>query len=99
VAPALDASVSFDGLWLAGKRFAVPATLDQYVEVLGTPSKTIEAGPPAPWGHRNHQIHIFDDLGLYLNEHHVTALIGEVAFVLEPTGEPFPRRLGVHSRD
>lgn len=52
-------------------------------EVLGKPSRIIEAGDkPAPVGHRNNQFHVYDQLGMYLNEHHHTGLIEAVTLVM-----------------
>ena len=40
--------------------------------VLGQPDR-IDTGPvPAPYGHRNNQIHVYDRLGVTFNEHHYT---------------------------
>jgi hypothetical protein len=49
---------------------------------LGKPSRIVAAGPPAPPGHRNSQIHFYDEAGLYLLEHHYTYTVGEIGFVL-----------------
>ena len=56
--------------------------MPEYAAVLETPARTEEPSPPAPYGHRNNQIHLFDDLGLYLIEHHATRLVVAVVFVL-----------------
>lgn len=50
--------------------------------LLGLPDRIEPAGPPAPFGHRNNQIHFYDRLGLYLNEHHYTCLVQAITFVL-----------------
>jgi hypothetical protein len=42
----------------------------------------VEPSPPAPYGHRNNQIHLFDELGVYLIEHHATRMVNAVVFVL-----------------
>lgn len=86
----LNASVSWAGLSLGGKRFVVPTPLSEYAVIIGKPSKTVDPTPPAPYGYRNNQIHVFDELGLYLIEHHATALIDSVVFVLEPVESSFP---------
>ena len=58
--------------------------------LLGEPSRIIAAGRPAPAGHRNNQIHIYDDLGVYITEHHYTFLFTSVIFMLDPSHSPFP---------
>jgi hypothetical protein len=32
--------------------------------VLGEPSRIVDPAAPAPFGHRNNQIHVYDNLGL-----------------------------------
>ena len=54
----------------------------RFHDLLGPPSRIEAMGLPAPIGHRNNQVHFYDDLGLYLNEHHDTFLIQAVTFVL-----------------
>lgn len=71
-------SVSFNGVTL---HCGTP--LDQYRFVLGEPSRTDDLGPPAPFGHRNNQVHFYDDLGVFLAEHHLTRLIEGVGIVLD----------------
>ena len=46
--------------------------INALIEVLGKASRVDGGVTPAPWGHRNNQIHVFDDLGVYVNEHHFT---------------------------
>jgi hypothetical protein len=84
------AIASLDSLMLDGQQFLMPVGLPEFTAILGQPNRTIEPSPPAPYGHRNNHIHLYDHLGLYLNEHHATGLIGEVTFVLDPTEVPFP---------
>jgi hypothetical protein len=78
----VEADVTLDGLVLNGRLFRVPKLPSEYTEVLRTPARILEESQPAPYGHRNNQIHMFDDLGLYLIEHHATRLIDAVVFVL-----------------
>lgn len=85
----LNASVSWDGLVLKGERYSAVFPLGAYEAVLGRPSRTVEPAPPAPYGHRNNQIHVFD-LGLYLIEHHATALVTSAVFVFDPSECAFP---------
>lgn len=84
------AEVSSRGLLLNGELFARTLPLREYEGALGTPSRTIEPGRPAPAGHRNNQVHIFDDSGIYLTEHHASGLIESVNFILDPSESPFP---------
>jgi hypothetical protein len=65
-------------------------------ELLGNPSRIHSAGPPAPYGHRNNQIHVYDSLGLYFNEHHYTqSLIGmSLGFWPAQEGYPFTPAIG-----
>lgn len=69
--------------------------------ILGSPSRVVPAGPTAPAGHRNNHIHIYDDLGMTLNEHHYTYQIQEVDIVLDTTDaihstpRPFAGRLEI----
>jgi hypothetical protein len=62
--------------------------------MLGSPSRVVAAGPPAPAGHRNNHIHIYDDLGIRLNEHHYTFRLQEIAcsFECEEPLYPFTPR-------
>lgn len=41
-------------------------------DILGAPSRTCEPAPAAPPGHRNNQSHVYDTLGIRVNEHHFT---------------------------
>jgi hypothetical protein len=80
--PSVTADVSLDGLLLNGRLFQSPIRPSEYAAVLETPVRVVEPLPPAPYGHRNNQIHLFDELGLYLIEHHATRLVDGVVFVL-----------------
>jgi hypothetical protein len=78
----LTADVALDGLLLNGRLFQLPAQPSEYSAVLQTAARVVEPAPLAPFGHRNNQIHLFDELGLYLIEHHATRLVDAVVFVL-----------------
>jgi hypothetical protein len=78
----LVADVSLDGLLLNGCLFQSPVGLSEFATILAMPHRVVDPSPPAPYGHRNNQIHIFDELGLYLIEHHATRLVDAVVFVL-----------------
>jgi hypothetical protein len=63
--------------------------------VLGIPDRVVDPAPPAPVGHRNNQIHVYDDLGLYFHEHHWTRLAEDLVFAFWPEEECYvftPRR-------
>lgn len=62
----------------------------EFFSLIGTPSRTVAAGSPAPAGHRNPQIHFFDDLGFYANEHHLASTIDAVTFVFWLEESIFP---------
>jgi hypothetical protein len=79
---AVTADASLDGLLLNGRLFQSPVEPTAYAAVLESPARVVEPSPPAPYGHRNNQIHLFDELGLYLIEHHATRLVDAVVFVL-----------------
>lgn len=79
-----------DGLSINGQLFDSKLPLERYQDVLGPPSRIIEAGQPAPYGHRNNHVHVFDSEGIYLTEHHASRLIESVNFIFEPAESPFP---------
>jgi hypothetical protein len=79
---AVTADVSLDGLLINGRLFQSPVRPIEYLALLESPVRVVEPSPPAPYGHRNNQIHLFDQLGLYLIEHHATRLVDAVVFVL-----------------
>ena len=78
----VTADLSLDGLLLNGRLFESPVQPSEYAAVLESPVRVVEPSPPAPYGHRNNQIHLFDEFGLYLIEHHATRLVDGVVFVL-----------------
>jgi hypothetical protein len=59
-----------------------PAAAELYA-VLGEPTRVVSAGGAAPPGLRNNQIHVYDHLGIRLNEHHHTFRIQELACSFE----------------
>lgn len=85
----LTAEVSLSGLNLNGRLFNSPVPPAEYASVLGSTARIIDPSAPAPYGHRNNQIHVFDEDGLYLIEHHATRLIDSVVFVLWLEESPF----------
>jgi hypothetical protein len=86
----VGAVATADGLSINGRLFDSKLPLERYQDVLGPPSRTIDAGPPAPYGHRNNQVLVFDSEGIYLTEHHASRLIESVNFIFDPADSPFP---------
>jgi hypothetical protein len=97
------AAVTLDHLILNGELLVEACPPSLFHNLLGPPSRIVAAGPPAPYGHRNNQIHVYDSLGIFLNEHHHTYAIEAVSFVLWPEEShfallsPFSRRLALGS--
>jgi hypothetical protein len=55
-----------------GLRIETAPPVAELLGVIGTPTR-IDTGPtPAPPGFRNNQQHVFDSLGVHVNEHHHT---------------------------
>jgi hypothetical protein len=55
-----------------GLRIETAPPVAELLRAIGTPSR-IDPGPtPAPPGFRNNQQHVFDPLGVHVNEHHHT---------------------------
>ncbi len=77
----VSAEVSLDGLLLNDRMFRSPVPPSEFAAVLGTPARIADPSPPAPYGHRNNQLYLFDEIGLYLIEHS-TRLVDGVVFVL-----------------
>jgi hypothetical protein len=80
--PNVTAKISLDGLLLNDHLFQSPVKSSEYEFAVHTQARVTEPSTPAPYGHRNNQIHIFDEFGFYLIEHHATRLIDGVVFVL-----------------
>ena len=57
------AEISLDGLGIDDVSFPRARKLAAYTHLLGSPSRTESPGAPAPAGHRNNQIHFFDNSG------------------------------------
>jgi hypothetical protein len=90
MATLITASATASGLLINGRLFAGKVPLEQYRDAIGRPSRTLDAGAPAPVGHRNNQVHVFDTVGLYLTEHHSSGLIESLNFVFDAAESPFP---------
>src|SRR5689334_17924441 len=86
----ITAAASSDGLSLNGHSLDCKLPPGVYWGILGPPTRTFEPSPPAPYGHRNNQIHIYDSEGIYLTEHHASRLIDSINFIFDPSDSPFP---------
>ncbi|MEP3480220.1 MAG: hypothetical protein ABJZ55_13295 [Fuerstiella sp.] len=86
----LVATADPNSLVLAGLSIPHALPASAFHDLLGAPNRIIAAGQPAPVGHRNNHIHIYDDLGIYINEHHYTYLLSSVTFVLDLARSSFP---------
>ena len=87
---AIVATAGPNSLVLAGLSIPHALPASSFHDLLGAPNRIIAAGQPAPAGHRNNHIHIYDDLGIYINEHHYTYLLSSVTFVLDTAHSSFP---------
>ncbi len=70
--------VENSGLYVNGTIVSSAMMIDAYLPCLGPPSRTFSAGGPPPVGFRNNHVHAYDDIGVYLTEHHATRLIAEI---------------------
>jgi hypothetical protein len=52
-------------------------------DVLGEPSRVHVPAPVVPPGHRNNQIHVYDTLGIRVNEHHFTFRAQELGLTFD----------------
>ena len=84
------AAIDSERFVLNGRAIREGRPVAEFHELLGRPDRIDAAGPPAPVGHRNNQIHRYDILGLWLNEHHYTFLIQAITFVLWKDQVAFP---------
>ena len=85
----IEANIDLDGIAINGLTIREAVSIDVLFQVLGTPSR-VDSGPtPAPAGHRNNQIHVYDTDGVYFNEHHFTRLAQGISFVLWPEGHDY----------
>jgi hypothetical protein len=65
-------------------------TTQELHAIVGTPARVVDPCA-APVGHRNNQIHVYDELGVYFIEHHYTRRIqgGTVVFWIDEQGYRF----------
>lgn len=83
------AFVDIDALVISEHRVEGEISVETMQEIMGGPARVTEPSPPAPYGHRNNQIHVYDDAGVYWNEHHATPRVREITFVFDLTSAPF----------
>lgn len=91
----VEVEVRLDGIIISGHPISEAVQPSWLHRVLGIPDRIVDPAPPAPIGHRNNQIHVYDDLGLYFHEHHWTRLAEDLVFVFWPEEERYaftPRR-------
>jgi len=86
----LISEVDLDGVVINGVRINRGEVLQAYERNLGSPSRSEMPGTPPPYGRRNNVLHFYDDLGLFLREHHATCLIDGIDFLFEPDKCHFP---------
>ena len=100
-----NVAIGPDQLCINGVAFDRPVPPSDFFEILGTPSRSGDFyTKPAPYGFRNNQLHMFDALGIALNEHHASRLVGDVAILFDiaeaihPTMTPFTGILTIAGR-
>jgi hypothetical protein len=65
-----------------GYRIQTAPPVAELLRAIGTPSR-VDTGPtPAPPGFRNNQQHVFDSLGVHVNEHHHTCRAQAIGLTL-----------------
>jgi len=65
-----------------GYRIQTAPPIRELLDVIGKPTR-VDTGPtPAPLRHRNNQQHVFDSLGIKVNEHHYTRRAHEIYIAL-----------------
>ena len=80
----MNIEVTVKHIQINGYSFSSPQFGSAFADVLGTPTRVDSLGEPAPFGHRNNHAHYYDDIGIYLLEHHSTRLIQSIVFVFAP---------------
>ena len=91
----VEVEIRLDGIVISGHPIPAAVQPSWLHEMLGIPDRIVDPAPPAPVDHRNNQIHVYDDLGLYFHEHHWTRLAQDLVFVFWPEEERYaftPRR-------
>ena len=72
---------------IGGFAIVTAPTVAELHAVLGAPSRIDDGERPAPVGHRNNQIHVYDTIGLTFIEHHYTRRAQAISCYFE-TEEP-----------
>jgi len=83
------------GIFVGGHPIPEAVPPSSLHDLLGPPDRKVDPAPPAPAGHRNNLIHVYDDLGIYFHEHHWTRLAMDLVLVYWPEEEGYaftPRR-------
>lgn len=83
----VEVEVRLDGMLIGGHSIPEAVQPSWLHGVLGFPDRIVDPAPPPPVGHRNNQIHVYDDLGLYFHEHHWTRLAQDLVFAFWPEEE------------
>ena len=69
---------------IQGTAFATAPSIAELHALLGPPSRIAEPAVRAPVKHRNNQFHVYDEAGLYFQEHHYTRRIAGCDVVFRP---------------
>ena len=76
----VEVEIRLEGIVISGHPIPAAVQPSWLHEMLGIPDRIVDPAPPAPVDHRNNQIHVYDDLGLYFLEHHWTRLAQDLVF-------------------
>ena len=85
----VEARIEHDEFVINRMRISEAVPVGRLHEVLGVPDRIVDPADPAPFGHRNNQIHVYDRFGLYFNEHHWTRLAQSLTFVFWPEEQQY----------
>ena len=94
----LKAQVGLDGVILNGVSISEALPPEALYKILGIPDRVDVPATPAPFGHRNNQIHVYDSLGIYFHEHHFTQLAMGLTFVFGPRKRDMRSALGARTQ-
>jgi hypothetical protein len=65
-----------------GFRIETAPPVGELLSAIGSPTRVYAGPTPAPTGFRNNQQHVFDALGVHVNEHHHTRRAREIGVTL-----------------
>jgi hypothetical protein len=85
----IEATVETDLVTINGLKIREAVMPDDLYSVLDKPSRIVGPEAPAPSGHRNNQVHVYDDLGIYFHEHHFTYQATSMTFLFRPEEERY----------